>query len=315
VKPVGVAYDPIFVEHESPPGHPERPERLAASVEALVELRLWELLTPVECRPATRGELLKVHDAEYLDLLEREARGQRGYLDGDTFFGPLSVEAARRAAGGVVELTEQVMAGELGGGMALVRPPGHHAGPRRAAGFCILGNLAVAAAVARDAGARVAIVDVDVHHGNGTQEMFYADPRVLFVSLHRHGLGFYPGTGAASERGAGTGVGATLNIPLASGAGNGEYLAAFAEQVIPALDGFHPDLLLVSAGFDAHWRDPLGGMKVDDAGFEAMIGRLADRAAVLCEGRWVAVLEGGYDLQAQAQGVVALVRALLGEAR
>jgi acetoin utilization deacetylase AcuC-like enzyme len=315
MKPVGLAYDPIFVEHDAPPGHPERPERLAVSVEALVELRLWDHLTQVECRLATRDELTKVHEEAYLDLLDREARGRSGYLDSDTFFSPQSVEAALRAAGGTIALTGEVMAGELSGGVALARPPGHHAGPRRGAGFCILNNLAIAAAVARDSGARVAIVDLDVHHGNGTQEIFYADPRVLFISLHRYGGSFYPGSGAASERGQGEGIGATLNIPLASGAGNGEYLATFAEQVIPTLDGFRPDLLMVSAGFDAHWRDPLGGMRVDDTGFAAMIGQLADRAAVLCDGRWVAVLEGGYDLQAQAQGVVTLVRALLGEAR
>jgi acetoin utilization deacetylase AcuC-like enzyme len=310
---VGLAYDPIFLEHESPPGHAERPERLAACVEALVETRLWEHLVPVECRPATRAELRRVHDELYLDVLEHEARGQSGYLDGDTFFSPQSIDAAWRAAGACVELVESVLAGQQGCGLALVRPPGHHAGRARPAGFCILNNIAVAAAAVRDAGQRVAIVDFDVHHGNGTQDLFYDDPRVLFISMHRYGRAFYPGSGWSAERGAGDGLGTTVNIPLASGAGNREYLTAFAEQVVPELDRYRPDVLLVSAGFDAHRRDPLGGMQVDGEGFAAIISRLADRASVLCRGRWVAVLEGGYDLQALAEGTVALARALLGE--
>jgi acetoin utilization deacetylase AcuC-like enzyme len=309
---VGLVYDPIFLEHESPPGHPERPERLSACIDALVEARLMDHFVPVEARPATRAELLRVHDERYLELLDKEARGESGYLDGDTFFSPRSIDAAERAAGGCVALIEDVLADKLAAGLALVRPPGHHAGRARPAGFCILNNIAVAAAAARDAGQRVAIVDFDVHHGNGTQEQFYDDPRVLLVSMHRYG-GFYPGSGWSAERGAGNGVGATVNIPLAAGAGNSEYLTALAERVLPELDRFRPDVMLVSAGFDAHRRDPLGGMTLDREGYAAITSRPADRAQTLCQGRWVAVLEGGYDLQALGEGTVALARALLGQ--
>ncbi len=251
-----------------------------------------------------------MHDAAYLSLLA-SLHGEQGHLDADTYHGPRSVEAALRAAGGCVALARRLHAGELERGLALVRPPGHHAERDRAMGFCLVNSIAVAAAALRDAGARVAIVDFDVHHGNGTQQAFEADGRVLFISLHRYGGLFYPGTGSAGETGVGEGIGATLNVPLWAGSGTPEYLEAFDTRVGPALERFAPELLLVSAGFDAHLSDPLGGMVVDDEGVEAMIARLATWAARSCRGRWLAVLEGGYDLGAVSRGAVALARAML----
>ena len=204
-----------------------------------------------------------------------------------------------------------MLRGEQGAGLALVRPPGHHAERDRAMGFCLLDNVAIAAAAARDQGARVAIVDFDVHHGNGTQHAFEEDPRVLFISSHCYDGLFYPGTGSAAEVGRGAGEGTTLNLPLPPGDGDAELLEAMDEQGLPALRRFAPDLLLVSAGFDAHQDDPLAPLQVSDAGFEQLLDRLFSWAGELCGGRWVAVLEGGYDLPALSRGVVALATRLL----
>ncbi|MCC6746390.1 MAG: histone deacetylase [Deltaproteobacteria bacterium] len=310
---VGLVYDERFLGHVAPPGHPERPARLEVCVRALKERGLWDRVVHVPSRSATREEALRVHDAAYLDELEA-LRGQRGYLDADTYFSAGTVEAAWHAAGSVVELVQAVRAGRLGRGVALVRPPGHHAERARAGGFCVLGNVAIAAAAAREAGDRVAVVDFDVHHGNGTQSAFYRDGRVLFVSLHEYGPGFYPGSGGAAERGEGAGLGATLNVPLPAGIEAADYLALVDGQVVPAVEAFRPDLLLVSAGFDGHVRDPLGGLCLDDDGLAAVCQRLDRLANALCGRRWVAVLEGGYHLEALATGVSRLVETMLSEA-
>lgn len=310
---VGLVYDPIFLEHVLP-GHPERPERLRACLDALHAAGLRDRFTPVAAEPADEEDLARVHDPGYLARLAA-LHGCRGFLDADTYHAPATVEAALRAAGGCAALARGLAAGELSGGLALVRPPGHHAERDRAMGFCLINNIAVAASALRAGGRRVAIVDFDVHHGNGTQQAFEADGDALFVSLHRYGGLFYPGTGAASEVGVGGGVGATLNVPLPAGAGTPEYMEALTAIVEPAIDRFAPELILVSAGFDAHLADPLGGMVVDDEGFEAMIARIASWAARHCEGRWLAVLEGGYDLEAVSRGAVTLARALLDERR
>jgi len=308
---VGVVYDPIFLEHRSVAGHPERPERLEAVVAALQENGMWERLTPVEARPARADEVTLVHSPDYLARLEAEARGKAGYLDPDTYFAPASLDAALRACGGTIDLVSAVLDSELDAGLALVRPPGHHAEQARSGGFCILNHVAVAAALACNRGMRPAIIDFDVHHGNGTQFIFYRDPRVLYVSVHRRDGFFYPGTGGNHETGAGEGIGTTLNIPLSAGAGGQEYRHCFSQQIEPALEAFQPDVLLVSAGFDAHLRDPLGGMRLDDQGHQWIAGQLCQWAASLCQGRWTAVLEGGYDLQALSRGIVALTGHLL----
>ena len=244
---LAVVDDPLFFAHEADGLHPERPERLKAARAAVADSTLagdQRVLTP---RDASDEELERVHDAVHVQDLGRVA-GKRGYLDPDTFYGPASVAAARRAAGGAVAVTDALLGGEAELGLALLRPPGHHARPNRAMGFCLLNNVAIAAAHARAQGAgRVAILDWDVHHGNGTQEMFYADPNVLYVSLHQ--WPFYPGTGSVDEVGKGEGRGATVNVPLSAGATDAVYDAAMQRIVAPVLRQFDPKLLLISAGF------------------------------------------------------------------
>jgi acetoin utilization deacetylase AcuC-like enzyme len=319
---IAVVSDPLFVEHHAKDasslghgpggGHPERPERLAAAREALSSVfgadgrRLAELPP----RDASEDELARVHEPRYVEELSRTA-GRHGYLDADTYYAPASHAAAVRAAGGCVAMVDALLDGKSEYGVALVRPPGHHARPGAAMGFCLLNNVAVAAAHARARGCeRVAIVDFDVHHGNGTQEMFYADPTVFYVSLHQWPL--YPGTGARGEVGAGDGHGATMNVPLSPGAGDAAYVAAIDRLVAPALSEFTPDLLLVSAGFDAHERDPLAAMCLTDAGYAAMTRRLVAALPKGKSGRVGIVLEGGYDLTALRGSLGATLQALDG---
>jgi acetoin utilization deacetylase AcuC-like enzyme len=280
-----------FEEHTTPPGHPERPER--ARIFDEVAARWRELSTQVEApRPATRDELLRVHAASYLERIEA-IRGRAVALDPDTYTSPETIDVALLAAGATIQAVEHAVA-RRDPAFALVRPPGHHAERDRAMGFCIFNNVAVAAAAALANGlARVAIVDIDVHHGNGTQSMFYDDPRVLYISTHQ--FPFYPGTGAADEVGEGTGAGFTVNIPLEAGSGDADYdhAYAFVERV---LDQFAPELLLVSAGFDAHADDPLASMFATTNGYANVVARLKRAADRHCP--IALVTEGGYDLDA-----------------
>jgi acetoin utilization deacetylase AcuC-like enzyme len=289
--------DRLYLEHRTPAGHPECPERVEALLDVAARVEKAGVSVISADRAATPDELALVHDAPYVDAIASTA-GRDVILDPDTFVSPRSYEVACRAAGGVLDLVDRVLAGDVDNGFAAVRPPGHHAETDRAMGFCLFNNIAVAAAyaVARHGLERVLIVDWDVHHGNGTQEIFWEDPRVLFVSLHQ--FPFYPGTGAVGEVGGGAGAGRTVNIPLPGGCGDDEYAAAFRRVVAPVARAFAPQLVLVSAGFDAHVRDPLGGMRVSDAGFDAMASTLLTIAAESCRGRLIAVLEGGYDLDA-----------------
>jgi acetoin utilization deacetylase AcuC-like enzyme len=296
-----------FVEHQTPPGHPERPER--AEVMDVIANR-WrargtEVVAP---RAATREQLARVHDAEYLRRIADTA-GEAIALDPDTYTSPESHEIALLAAGAAVDAVERVMGGSHRAAVALVRPPGHHAERGRAMGFCLYNNVAVAAAHARTEGAaRVAIIDYDVHHGNGTQHIFDADPHVLYVSLHQ--FPYYPGTGAADEIGRGRGAGFTVNVPLEVGAVDEDYRHAFDTIVVPVVREFEPDLLIVSAGFDAHERDPLAGMRLTTGSFAAMTMALRQVAEECCRGRIVAVTEGGYDLQAFAASLDGAIDAL-----
>jgi acetoin utilization deacetylase AcuC-like enzyme len=313
---VGLAIDPRFRVLVAPPGHPERPERLAAVERALEERGLKARATPVHACMATRAELARVHASSYLDGLERAlapeafaagVEDEAAWLDADTYASPRSWEVAQLAAGTAVALARAVAAGELASGAAFVRPPGHHATADRAMGFCLLNNVAVAAGALLDEGLRVAVVDFDVHHGNGTQAIFYEEPRVLYLSTHQWPL--YPGTGAVDERGAGAGRGATVNVPLPAGAGDGALLAACDEVLVPALERFAPDVVLASAGFDAHRDDPLAALEVSAHGYACITRRLQRVAA----GRLAAVLEGGYHLEALGASAAALVAALLGD--
>jgi acetoin utilization deacetylase AcuC-like enzyme len=291
--------DPRFERHISPPSHPERPERLVAARRAVASTRAD--FTPVAVRPASDEELARVHDARFLERLEA-FRGRSAYIDPDTFVSPESLDTARLAAGSLVAMVDAMIDGPVPRGVALLRPPGHHAGPARAMGFCLLNNVAVAAAHARARGLeRIAVVDWDVHHGNGTQDIFWRDPHVLYVSTHQ--FPFYPGTGGSDEVGAGEGTGFTVNVPLAAGGDDTLYAAAFERIILPILEAYAPELVLISAGFDAATRDPLAQMDLSADAFGWMareLARVADRSA---HGRMAMVLEGGYDLGSIESGV------------
>jgi acetoin utilization deacetylase AcuC-like enzyme len=296
-----------FAEHTTPPGHPERPERAEVMEEIATRWRVRGVDATAP-QAATREQLVRVHDAAYVRLIE-STMGRAAALDADTFTSPESYDIALLAAGAAIGAAEHVMAGSNRAAFSLVRPPGHHAERDRAMGFCLFNNIAVAAAHARALGAeRVAIVDYDVHHGNGTQHIFESDPSVLYVSTHQYP--YYPGTGAATEIGVADGEGATVNLPLEAGAVDEDYRLVFEEVVVPVLRQFRPSLLLVSAGFDAHEQDPLAGMRLTTGAFAAMTLDLRNVADECCEGRMALVAEGGYDLDALGDSIDAVVHAL-----
>jgi acetoin utilization deacetylase AcuC-like enzyme len=294
-----------FADHLTPPGHPERPER-AEAMAAVVERCRASGGAVVVPRAAADADLLRVHSPSYVESISA-TRGKAVMLDADTFTSPDSEEVARLAAGAALTAVDTVLDGPARTrAAAVVRPPGHHAERDRAMGFCLYNNIAVGAAYARTRGAaRVAIVDYDVHHGNGTQWIFYEDPTVLFISSHQYP--YYPGTGAAEERGRGDGLGYTLNLPLDAGARDEDVLGRYRREAVPALDAFRPNLLMVSAGFDAHARDPLGGCRMTTDGFRALTALLVDAADRLCDGRIVLVTEGGYDLTALGECLQAVI--------
>jgi acetoin utilization deacetylase AcuC-like enzyme len=296
-----------FAEHQTPPGHPERPER-SEVFDVVAERWRRRGLEIVAPRTATREHLARVHDGEYLRQIS-ETNGRSAKLDPDTYTSPETYEIALLAAGAAVDAVERVMGGAHRAAVAMVRPPGHHAERARAMGFCFLNNVAVAAAHARAEGARrVAIVDYDVHHGNGTQHMFEGDRDVLYISTHQYP--YYPGTGAAQEVGRGAGAGFTVNLPVDAGAVSEDFQVAFDQVVLPVLRQFEPDLLLISAGFDAHGDDPLGGLRLTSDAFGAMTMALRGVAEECCRGRVVAVTEGGYDLRALGASLDCAIAAL-----
>jgi len=309
---VEVVADPRYAAHAGPAGHPERPERLAAVDGALD--RFGAALVRRRPRPAEPDELLAVHDRAHLELVRRAAAAGSGQLDPDTFVSPASYDVALLAAGGSVDLALRVASGDARAGFAAVRPPGHHAERDRAMGFCLFNNAAIAArAVQREAGVeRVLILDWDVHHGNGTQHTFEADPSVLYVSTHQYP--FYPGTGAVGEIGFGRGEGATLNIPMPAGCGDAEYIGVFQRIIAPAARAFRPDYWIISCGFDAHEDDPLAAMRVTQSGYAALTAIVRSLADELSGGRMLFVLEGGYSLRGLREGVEALIAGLLADA-
>jgi acetoin utilization deacetylase AcuC-like enzyme len=300
-----------FADHQTPPGHPERPERAEVldAVAARWRAKGAEVVAP---RAATREQLLRVHDTDYLRRIS-ETVGRATQLDPDTYTSPESHDIALLAAGACVDAVERVMGSSHRAAYALVRPPGHHAERSRAMGFCLYNNVAVAAAHARAIGAaKVAIVDFDVHHGNGTQHIFEHDNHVLYISTHQYP--YYPGTGAGDEIGRDAGRGFTVNVPLEVGAVDEDYQLVFNRIIVPVLRQFEPSLLILSAGFDAHERDPLGGMRLTTQAFEAMTSELRAVADECCRGRLVAAVEGGYDLQALGGSLDASIGALDGDA-
>ena len=294
-------------EHDMGPGHPERPDRIRAVQQAL-EADRFNSLEHREAPRATVDQIARVHDRDYvtklLDAVPDEGRFQ---IDPDTAMCPESGEAALRASGAIVAAIDAIAAGETNSAFCAVRPPGHHAEPSRGMGFCLFNNVAIGVEHARKAHnmERVAVVDFDVHHGNGTQAAFWSEPNVLFASSHQYP--FYPGTGAEDE----TGVGNVFNVPLADGAGSVLFRRGMERVVLPALEEFDPDLIVVSAGFDGHARDPLANIRLEERDFEWITGKLVDIAGEFCDGKIVSSLEGGYDLDSLSSSVTAHLSALM----
>jgi histone deacetylase 6 len=306
----GLVYDERFLLHRAPYDHPEHPGRLSAIWNRLEADGLVTRCRRIAARDATREELLAVHSSDHVDRVEATARREYSQIDPDTYTSRRSAEAARLAAGGLVDLTREVLSGTLSNGFALVRPPGHHAEADRAMGFCLFNNVAVAAQAARRSGVeRVLIVDWDLHHGNGTQHTFEEEADVLYFSTHQYP--FYPATGATAEVGRGAARGRTVNVAWPAGMGDAEYLAAFDRVLLPIARSFDPQLVLVSCGFDAAAGDLLGGMRLSADGYAAMTERLVKLAG----GKVVLALEGGYNLDAIAAAAAAVTRVLLGEHR
>jgi acetoin utilization deacetylase AcuC-like enzyme len=302
---VGYVFSEECLHHLTPEGHPERPDRLRALHSHLRACGLLDDLIPIPPDRATADQLLAVHTQGYIDSIRSMCAQGGGVLpDGETYTVQKSFVAAQIAAGGVLAAIDAVLAGSVQAAFCAGRPPGHHAERDRAMGFCIFNNVAVGARYAQHHHhlRNIAIIDWDVHHGNGTQHTFEADDSVLYISLHQYPL--YPGTGAEAERGIGSGEGYTVNIPLPAGAGEREYLAAFDSIVVPSVQSFGPDLLILSAGFDAHRDDPLAGMKLTEQSYYAFTKRLEGVAPI------VSVLEGGYNLRALSLSVESHLRAL-----
>ncbi len=307
MKPTGIVKDSIYLKHDMGPYHPENPGRLEvifARVDSMVNGSSQGLnVIEVPVREATPEEIAVNHAGRYVERIQSTAGLSNTYLDADTSTCHYSWEAACKAVGGLLNLVDCVVKGQVRNGFAFVRPPGHHAEWSKAMGFCLFNNVAIAAryALEKYGMRRVAIVDYDLHHGNGTQNAFYEDPRVLFVSTHESPM--YPGTGAVAEVGQGEGVGYTVNIPLPAGCGDAEYRTIFSAVVIPVLRSYAPEMIIVSSGFDAHKRDPLGGMGLTEDGYDAIIRMLMDMAAEVCSERLVLSLEGGYDYTALENSV------------
>jgi acetoin utilization deacetylase AcuC-like enzyme len=306
--------DERMLDHHPPSRHPEKPERLAAILRHLDRTGLRARCAKGAVREATREELERVHTPSYLDSVSRFELKGGGPIDPDTWVYPGSNRAAKLAAGAVVEAVKGVVAGDDARALCLVRPPGHHARPHAAMGFCIYGSIAVAAAdaVKTHGLARVLIVDFDVHHGNGTQEVFYDDGRVAFLSVHR--FPFYPGTGAADETGTGRGLGLIRNVPLAFGVSRREYHAAFRSALDAIADRVKPELVMISAGFDAHGEDPVGSLGLETEDFPELTRAVVDVAKTHARGRLVSVLEGGYNVSILAGCAAAHLETLLAPA-
>ena len=308
---IGVVHHPIYQEHDPGDYHPETPRRLAALEEILAGPGAG-LFVDVDPRPATEEEVTWIHSPEHFAQVAATAGQAQAALDPDTRTSPRSFEAALMAAGGLLSLVDAAFEGPCPIGLGLVRPPGHHAEKNRSMGFCLFNNVAIAAEYARrrHGQKKVLIIDWDLHHGNGTQHSFETDEGVVYFSTHQYP--FYPGTGAASEVGSGPGEGYTINVPLSHGHGDEEFVQIFSRILLPVAREYRPGLILVSAGFDIHFNDLLGSQAVTPEGFAALARLLDELAGELCEGRLIFTLEGGYNVQGQADSVLAMLRQLAG---
>ncbi len=307
-----IVRDVRYLDHRPGSFHPESPKRLEAIYSMLDRRDMEGVFLNLPARPVTRDELLQVHSSQYVDMILSTAGKGRRSLDPDTAVSEGSCEAALLAAGGVCEAISEVVSGDMDNAFALVRPPGHHAESNRAMGFCIFNNLAVGARYAQQMPGirRILVVDWDLHHGNGTQHTFEEDPSILYYSTHQYP--YYPGSGAHTQSGRGRGKGYTVNVPLASGHGDNEYIGIFESTLKPVGLEFKPDLVLVSAGFDIYENDPLGGMQVTPSGFAGLMRSVMDIADACCGGKVVVTLEGGYHLNGLQESVCAVIRELAG---
>jgi acetoin utilization deacetylase AcuC-like enzyme len=310
---IGVVADPLYMDHHSANYHPENPDRLRSIYHMLEKEDMNALFESLIPREATLEELEWIHTPSYIQHIESTKGCGHRMLDPDTYVSSETYRVAKLAAGALLVLIDSLFEGRIQAGFALVRPPGHHAEANRGMGFCIYNNVAVAARYAqqRKWADRVLIVDWDLHHGNGTQHSFESDPSVLYFSTHQYP--YYPGTGHAEEVGRGEGKGFTVNVPLPGGQGDTDFALCFQEILLPIAREYRPDLILVSAGFDIYYMDPLGGMKVTDAGFGQLAKILHQLAEEVCSGRILFTLEGGYDLEGLTQGVKMVLLALRGE--
>jgi acetoin utilization deacetylase AcuC-like enzyme len=307
-----IVHHPVFQEHDTGPNHPENPSRYSVVMSALRDdEKLWEKLTEVHAREAPRGDILAAHSPQLYKMIERVVSEGTGYLDADTVVSMRSLDAAKYAAGAPCQAVDLIMAGEVSNAFVPVRPPGHHATAERAMGFCLFNNVAVAAKYAQRKYPeidKVAIIDWDVHHGNGTQGIFYDDPTVYFFSSHQYP--WYPGTGTRGEKGTGRGLGYTLNLPLRAATPAAEQQRGFEAALDEMARSFNPDLIIISAGFDSHLDDPLGQLLLKDEDFVAMTKAVKQWAASSCNGRLVSCLEGGYNLDTLGETVRAHVQEL-----
>ncbi len=307
----GIVYEKIFLAHDLP-GHPENSKRLQAIITELNESGLWDLTTKLIARSAAIDELKLCHSEKYINHVKKFCEDGGGYLDADTYTSEYSYEAAVIAVGGLIDLVKQVIDGKLKNGFALLRPPGHHALSSRSMGFCLFGNVAIAAKAALQSSKidKVAIVDIDVHHGNGTQALVEDDPNILYVSTHQ--FPFYPGTGSIKEIGKGESKGTLINVPLPALVSDDGFKEVYKEIILPKIEKFKPDLLIISAGYDAHWDDPLANMGLNLSGYFWISQQLNDIATKLCRSKIVFALEGGYHLRVLSTGVANSIRVLLG---
>jgi acetoin utilization deacetylase AcuC-like enzyme len=305
--------DPLFQKHETG-AHPERPARLRVIDDRLTKSGLDKKCKSLPYQPLTEEAVAKVHAPRMISRAKQLAAHGGGRLDPDTVLSADSFQVALAAAGACAAAVDAVLVGQAKNALCLVRPPGHHATPNESMGFCLFNNIALAARHARDKHglSRILIVDWDVHHGNGTQDVFYEEPTVCFFSIHRYGNGFYPGTGAANETGCGPGLGHIINAPVRFGTARPDYIASFRAHLEKAADKLKPELVLLSAGFDAHTRDPIGSLGLETEDFVTMTKDVLNVAKTHAQGRLVSCLEGGYDLTALAESVEAHLEILQG---